>query len=107
MIDADVGPPEAVDGLLRVADNEELAPLEAQPGPVALLRLVRRRGEEPDDLHLERVSVLEFVDEDTVEASLGATADLRVVAQEVTRPRQQVVEGGLAFVSPRCRHRPG
>ena len=44
------------------------------------------------DLGLQRIGVLELVDEDALEAPLGRVSDRRLVAQQVARPRQQVLK---------------
>ena len=75
--DRDVGVPEAVDRLELVADEEEL-------------RL--RRPQQLDDLGLERVRVLELVDEDLAEAQLLALADLGMRAEEVARLELEILE---------------
>ena len=75
--DRDVGVPEAVDRLELVADEEEL-------------RL--RRPQQLDDLGLERVRVLELVDEDLAEAELLALADLGMRAEEVARLELEILE---------------
>src|SRR5207244_2250049 len=93
---ADVGAAEAVDRLLGVTDQEELAGHEAELPPVALVGLRRRGGKEPGDLGLEGVGVLELVEEEALEAGLGAAADLGLVAEEVARPGEEIVEGGYA-----------
>ena len=78
----DVGPAEGVDGLLRVADQDE-----------------RRRlpAERPlHDLPLDGVGVLELVDEDDAMALAQAGARRGSgggVAQRVPQPRQEVVVG--------------
>src|ERR1051326_7949609 len=54
------------------------------------LALVGRQVER--DLRLERIGILKFVDKNAPEACLGGVADLGVVAQQVARPRQQIVE---------------
>ena len=86
----DVRPPEGVDRLLGIAHDEQL------PGPEA--HLVPRPGagavfgQEKDDLGLERVRILELVHQDRIEAALEVGADLAVVAEEVARLEQEVVE---------------
>ena len=55
-----------------------------------------------DDLGLERVGVLELVDEDPLIPLLGASAHLRVVAQQVARPGEQVLERGHAVCAARA-----
>ena len=58
------------------------------------------------DLGLDRVGVLELVDEDPREAVVEVVAHLGVVAQQVARPHQQVVEvGGARRRGARCSKR--
>ena len=47
-------------------------------------------AEEQEDLRLQRVGILELVDEDPLEAILKALADAAVVAHQVARDEQQV-----------------
>src|SRR5207253_1075472 len=81
---------EAVDRLLRIADQEELARNRAHAPPVAGGRVVRR--EEQENLRLQRVGVLELVDEDVREPALQLGTDRRVVADQVAGAEQQVDE---------------
>ena len=74
------GPPEPIDRLLVVADQEEF-PLE-QTGP----------GEGFEDLRLDRVGVLELVDEDEVDRAGERLADgPRRVGQQVPGEEEEVV----------------
>src|SRR4029079_9593151 len=59
--DADVGTAKTVDRLLRVADQEELTRCGLDAAPVARGGIVG--GEQQQDLRLERIGVLELVDE--------------------------------------------
>ncbi len=62
LIERDVGPPKAVDRLLRVSDDEERARLGRQLPDVARVRSRRRQDEQ--QLGLERIGVLELVHEE-------------------------------------------
>src|SRR5579885_1777413 len=62
----------------------------AHATPVLLRWIVRRQQEE--QLHLERVRVLELVDEEVREAGLQLAADGGIVAHEVARAQQEVEE---------------
>ena len=73
--DADVRVAEAVDRLQLVADHE-----------------LRRAGEEVEELDLERVGVLELVDEHPLEALAQRVADARRVAEQVAGQQLEVVE---------------
>ena len=79
LVGLDVGPAEPVDALLRVADDEE-AP--------------RRRAlrEAQDHLELERVGVLELVDQEVPDPALEVPPHVRPVTHEVSRPQEQVEE---------------
>ena len=76
--EAHLGAAEAVDRLLGVAHHHE------RPGAVA--------GEEARDLDLERVGVLELVDDQVAEAAAVPLAHARVVAQRVARHQEEVEE---------------
>ena len=62
LVERDVGAAEAVDRLLRIADQEELAGRRPHAPPVALGGIVG--GEEEQQLGLQRIGVLELVDEE-------------------------------------------
>ncbi len=87
-IDRDVGAAEPVDRLLGIADDEEAAGQRLRLAPVGLARIVG--GEEQEDLGLQRIGVLELVDEDALEAALEALAHPPVVAHQVARDEQQI-----------------
>ena len=82
----DVRPAEPVDRLLGVAHEEEAARLDA----VAIA--VGSGGDEDGQLDLERVGVLELVDEQVRVALAERVAHGRLVAEEVARFDEQVVE---------------
>ena len=84
-VDLDVGAPEAVDRLLRVADDEQLAGDGRDAAPVVLRRIVGR--EQQQDLGLQRIGVLELVDEEVREARLERAADARVASSSRSRAR--------------------
>ncbi len=78
---ADRRSPEAVDGLVVIADDGDV--------PVPL-------REQPDELRLDSVRVLEFVDEDVAEAILQAGPDARRLADETEGPAHLVPEVEIA-----------
>ena len=88
LVERDVGAPEPVDGLLRITDDEELSSYRAGPAEVPLERVVRRQQQQ--NLGLQRVGVLELVDEEVGEATLELAPHAVVVADEITREDQQV-----------------
>ncbi|MYD86991.1 MAG: hypothetical protein F4Y14_12910 [Acidobacteria bacterium] len=89
-VDADVGAPEAVDRLLGVSHQEELARPGRHLAPVALVGIARRQQQQ--DLGLQRIGVLELVHEDARIALLRVAADAVVVADQVPRLQQQIDE---------------
>ncbi len=90
LIRPDVGPPEPVDRLLRVADDEELARHGCDVLPPRLPGVGRRKQQQ--QLGLERIGILELVDEDPLEALLEMPPHLRIVPDQVARAEQQVEE---------------
>ena len=83
---AEVGPPELVDGLVVVADDHHTAVL---------------LGEQPHELPLRGVRVLELVDEDVSEALPPLLEHVGMLPEQAHRQQQQVVEvGGRPFEQP-------
>ena len=87
----DIRAPEAVDGLFRVADQEEPPRRRNRPAPVAAGRLLGG-GQQEQDLGLHRVGVLVFVHQDVGEPGPEFLARARIVPQQVARAEQQVLE---------------
>ena len=87
-VDADVGAAEPVDRLLRIADDEQASGHRDDRAPVGLVGI--GGGEQQQDLRLQRIGVLELVDEDVREARLEAAADGRVAADEIARLEEQI-----------------
>ena len=92
LVEDDVRPPEAVDGLLGIADEEE-------PARVDLHLVPRRRcahrlaaGDERGDLDLQRIGVLKLIDQQVRELLAQAAPHRRVATQEVACLHEQVVE---------------
>ena len=90
LVEGDVGAAEAVDRLLRVADDEELPGHRARAPPVVHHRIVGR--EQHQDLRLERIRVLELVDEEVREAPLELAAHGGFAADQVAGQEQEVEE---------------
>ena len=86
----DVGAPETVDGLLRVAHDEERARARRQPSPVPAVGVAA--GQVEKDFRLDRIGVLELVDEDRQEALLEGAPDGGMVAQKIPRVEQEILE---------------
>ena len=89
-VDADVGAAEAIDRLLRVADNEETAGNRRRGAPIR--RGWIRGGEQHQDLRLQRVGVLELVDEDMCEAALKPASHQLVSPDQIAGLEQQIEE---------------
>ena len=90
LVQPNVGTPEAIDRLLRVAHQEELPGHGTHAPPVALGGI--GGGEQQQQLRLQGIGVLELVDEDVRPARLQAAAHVRVVAHQVARAQQQIDE---------------
>ena len=95
VVGGDVGAAEAVDRLLRIADDEQAPGLRHELAPVALG--AGWRADPGDQLGLDRIGVLELVDQDVGGAPAEVLAHDRVVAHQVARADQQVVEVGVAL----------
>ena len=90
-VDADVGAAEAIDRLLRVADDEEAAG-DGDDRAASRPASGSADAEQQQDLRLQRIGVLELVDEDVREARVKPAADAGVAAHQVARLEQQVEE---------------
>ena len=97
LVERDVGPPKTVDRLLRVADDEERARIGRQLPDVARVR--SRRGQEKQELGLERIGVLELVDEEVRETLPEIPSNHRPVAEEIAREEQKVFVGEEALLA--------
>ena len=94
LVERNVGAPEPVDRLLRVADEEELAGQYRHLPPVLLLGIIGREQEE--NLSLQGVGVLELVDEVVRVTLLQLAAHGCVFAHQVAGAQEQVEEIELA-----------
>ena len=90
LVERDVGAPEAVDRLLRIADQEQLSGDGRTLRQSVSLGIVGR--EEQQDFGLERIGVLELVDEEVREALLQLAPHAGVAANEIARLDQEVEE---------------
>ena len=86
----DIGAAEPVDRLLRVAHDEELARDGPRRSAGARARIVGR--EKQQDLGLNRVGVLELVNEDPFELRLQVPPDALVGSDQVACPREEIDE---------------
>ena len=86
VIHADVGPPEPVDALLGIADEEQLSGDELDVTPVGRQWTIGGCREIEDDLSLERIGVLELVDENPSIPLLGTAPDIAPISEQVARP---------------------
>ena len=100
-VDGHVGPSESVDRLLRVADEEQRPGPGAQSAPVVGDGV--GVGDEGRQLDLERVGVLELVEQEAavVVGESGAHGEPMVrLGQDAPSQDQQVVEAELPLPSP-------
>ena len=95
LVQPDVGAPEAVDGLLRVAHNGQPSLLRPQLQPVAANPVVA--AEQQGELGLHGVRVLELVDQQGTEALAEVASRRRAVSNQVACPEEQVVVVGYAL----------
>ena len=100
----DVGAAEAVDRLLRVADDEQAPGIDRRARPTAgraASRIARR--EQRGEVALDRVGVLELVEQQARVARAEAAPDVPAVlgvAQHRAREHEEVVELELARCAP-------
>ncbi len=92
LVDAEVGAPEAVDRLLRIADDGERARLDAHVAPIECPGAGVGRREQHRELDLERIGVLELVEQHALPALRGAGTDVGIVTEQVPGEHQEVVE---------------
>ena len=90
VVHGDVGATEAVDRLLGIAHHEELARSQDHVAPVRGQRLLLAEVEH--DLCLQRVGVLELVDQEVAEPALQEAPRLEVLVQEVPQAPEEVAE---------------
>ena len=81
--DADVGATETIDRLFRIADDEQRAVTNA--GAIAVLG-----REQQQELGLQRIGVLELVDEEHAKPLLESPPYARPVAHEIARLDQEI-----------------
>ena len=95
----DVGPPEAIDRLLRVTDEEQPPGIDRRFLPVLVAVVGDHRREHDRQVDLYRIRVLELVDQQSLislpEPPPRGRAVLRITQQE-PREHEQVVELQLA-----------
>src|SRR5689334_12770029 len=95
----DVGAAEPVDRLLRVADEEQAPRFRVDLVPRSFAGARIARAEQRGELDLNRIGVLELVDEDALVAVTQPRPGARTmarVAQQGAREYEQVVELELA-----------
>ena len=90
LIGPDVRPAEPVNRLLGIPNNEKLAWGGTSLAPASDARFVRRQKEK--DFRLQRIGVLELIDQDVGEAPLELGPDVIVVAHQIAGPDQKVHE---------------
>src|SRR5437867_1406486 len=95
-IGLDVGAAEGIDRLFRVADHEYFSGNHFEPAPIHR-GLVGVLGQVEENLILNRIGVLKFVDEDRTIAPFKLCPHALLVAHEVARAHQQAVERKMSF----------
>ena len=88
----DVGPPEPVDRLLRVAHEEQPAVVDVELVPAPGLGAPDGGRDQAGQLDLERVGVLELVEQDVGVALVQGVAGLGAATQHLAGQHEQVVE---------------
>src|SRR5262249_21456889 len=78
-VERDISAPEFVDRLLRIAYQEQLSRSWRNAQPVGLFRIRRRKQQQ--NLRLQRIGVLKFVDKYVREPLLEIRSHFRVLAQ--------------------------
>ena len=105
-----VGTPEPIDALLGIAHDEEGAGPGRDTPPVVAVG-VRIARQQQQDLGLERIGVLELVDQHASVALPKFAASTRVLAQQLGRQHKQVLEcdvaTGLSLARVALAGRPG
>ena len=90
LVDSNVRAAKAVDRLLRITNQEQLSRNGTDIAPIGLASIIG--GEQEEDLGLERVGILELVDEEVSEALLQLGANAAVVSNEIARLDQEIEE---------------
>src|SRR5436309_14408030 len=78
------GAPESVNRLLRIADNHELARRETA-------RMLRVRGKQRDDLRLDLVRVLKFIDQQAFKVTRRVRASMVGLPPPVARAQPSII----------------
>ena len=99
VVDPQIGAAEPVDRLLGVTDQRQRARADRAVGPPTRCELRIRRGQQHRELGLQRVGVLELVDQQAPVARRGGGPRLGVVPQQVAGQDEQVVEPQPALES--------
>ena len=90
LINGDVRPPEAVDGLLGVAHEKQTGVLQQHPAPVGGVSLTR---EQEYQLHLQGVGILKLIDQKMPDALANSPAHGSVLPDELRRQEEHVLIG--------------
>src|SRR5688572_1263651 len=89
-VDADVRTPKPVDGLLRVADDEQLPRDGTNASPLTLAGIVGR--EQQQQFRLEGIRILKLIDEKAGKALLEVTPHVIALAHQIACAQQQIEE---------------
>jgi hypothetical protein len=90
LIERDIGSAKPVNRLLRISDHKQLSRSRARIPPVGDGRIIR--AEQQQDLDLQRVGILELVNEKMRVAPLQLVPDRGVIADEIASLDQKIEE---------------
>jgi hypothetical protein len=98
-IGINIGAPKPIDGLLGIADQEQAALAQPAAGPGFLRGCVAT--EQPQDLGLQGVGILEFVDQNARVAVCQRLAHDGIAGEKIARVMQEIIkidESGLPLI---------
>ena len=90
LINFNIGPPETIDGLLRIPHQEKLSFRQNSLLPGTGAGLLFRQKKE--DVYLQRVCILKFIHQEIAKPPLKITAHFPGIAEQITGPQQQILE---------------
>ena len=95
-IGLDVGPAKSIDRLFGIADDEDFAGSQFYLAPILGCSALGF-GKIEQNLVLDRIGILKFVDEDRAVAAFEVRAHVILVADEIACAHEQTVEGKMPF----------
>ena len=103
VVHAEIGAPEPVDRLFGVTDHDERTGVDRDLLPVEPTGIRFARGEQHRELDLERIGVLELIEQDAAPPPRRGFTHRRVGTEQVAGEDEQVVELERALAPPLCR----